>query len=91
MADMTAGSRRMGVTMREAASLHVRALEPSVDERPLTTHAAGHRAREAKPGPSAKAVINVAGPECVVREATEAAEARLRRAADGQPAAAGLQ
>ena len=66
--------------MRGAASLHARALEPSVNERPLTTHGAGHRAREAKPGPSAKALIEIVGPECCSRgDRSGGSEAASRR------------
>ena len=52
---------------REAALLQVRALEPSVDRRQVTTHVDGHLAREANLGPSAKAVINIAGGVCCSR------------------------
>ena len=37
----------------ERGRASVRALEPSGDERSLTTHVAGHHAREARLGPSA--------------------------------------
>ena len=52
---------------REVALLQVRALEPSVDRRQVTTHVDGHHAREARLGPSAKAVINIAVGVCCSR------------------------
>ena len=65
--DSEAGLRRMPDAKREAASLQVRALEPSVYRRQVTTHVDGHLAREATLGPSAKAVINIAGGVCCSR------------------------
>src|SRR5688572_4970451 len=52
---------------REGALLQFRALEPSVDRRQVTTHVDGHLAREARLGPSAKAVINIAVGVCCSR------------------------